>query len=1333
MQSVAENTDSERGCKVVDFTKGTSRDREAHEAGKWVRYFTKDDIHPFDEIEWKIADARIVGSDGKIVFEQCDVEVPEWWNNTTIGIVADKFFRIIDGIKERSAKQIIRRVANTLRSWAEQQNYFNTDQDAKIYEEELCYILLHQIGAFNSPVWFNLGVPGRKQQASACFISSVEDTLDGIMDFQKSEVKIFAGGSGSGVNLSKIRSSYEKLSSGSYTSGPLSWMEGFDKYAKAMKSGGSTRAAAKIVVLDMDHPDILETRDKRPGFISCKAQSEKIAHDIASLGYSVAYDNPNSVYKLVPFQNANHSVSVSDSFMVAVENDGDWYTTERTTGRRVTKYKARELWKEIAKAAWVCGDPGIQFTDTINSWHTTPKAGRINSTNPCFHPDTRIATEFGLVRIEDLCAEFESDDRLTHFNTLVQTVDGPKLKSATVFQTGVKNVIEVHTRRGRVLKVTPDHKLMTTDGYVEAQDLNEDSVLCLQAGAGAFPDKFPGEHFSDEVKTMLESDEDRLMWYKIAGWIVNNGWVLGKRNEIGFLFGKDDKDVMKEVLNFLDDRDIRYNTCCGRGFVGESPDCISIKNRRIWEMMSVLACIPGSRAHNKNVMDVIFKSTKRDQIAFIGGLLSANDTFNIQPKKNIDARIGFTSLELLRGVQALLLNLGVNSIIYKDRHPNGDDVGKFAYVTKSGEVRVYFSKEKTNDLIVTGSNLRTLKNHTLDVNLLSSRKQMGFNDVEDAVNNYGHDKWTDEVVKVIDDGEITPVYDIREPETSSLIAEGVVVHNCSEFAQVDNSACNLCAINLAKLFNSDKLDIEKFERVVRVLVVAQNAMINIAEYPTNKITENSKKLRSIGLNYGNLGTLIMKLGYGYDSDEGRAIAARLASLMTVYAYKASAKLAARIGAFPAFEENKLDMLSVLKRHNAANSAICSTWNLEHDPLGDDVVSESIIAWNETIELGKKYGYSISQSTLQAPLGTLSFLMDMDSTGVEPMFSLVSYKSLVGGGSLKLTCASLNEALRNLGYSTNQIHSICNYVKDNDCIEGAKDLKDEHLSIFDCAMASGNSSRCLLPMAHVKMLAAIQPLITCSISKTVNLPIDATEDDIAEIYMQAWKLGVKCIALYRDGCKLSQPLVTKKDEVKEDNIEQGDVVVEYKAERRHMPDDVSGSRHRFSVNGYRGYIMMSEYDDGTLGEVFLKLGKTGSTIAGLIDGFTQLLSLALQYGIPLDKMIRSFVHTKFDPSGFTSNKQIGFSDSIYDYLFKVLDIKYYGGKNSGLEQKLASLSILPPKEDDLELSGTVEPAKNYTIKLTNSSSAPMCPNCGTMMKRSGTCYACPTCGGSSGCS
>lgn len=920
---------SSPGVKTLESVAGVPK--EAREAGRWPRVFTKEGVHPFDDVEWRLVDAVIARPDGTVVFEQKDIEVPAWWNQISINIVADKYLRVINGVRETSVKQVFTRVAETLTRWASEQGYFDSPKDAEIYEHELLYALVHQYGAFNSPVWFNLGVPGRRQAASACFISGVGDSLDSIAEFSRSEKLIFSGGSGSGANLSALRSSYERLSSGAYVCGPLGFMEELDKGAKVMKSGGSTRNAAKMVVMDMDHPDILETKDGRPGFVRCKAVEEKRAHDLIDAGYSGAYDDPNSAYKWVSFQNANHSVSIPDSFMQAVIDDRAWETRARLTGEIVHTYRARELWQEIAQAAWFCGDPGVQFTDHINRWHTTPNSGRIRSSNPC-----------------------------------------------------------------------------------------------------------------------------------------------------------------------------------------------------------------------------------------------------------------------------------------------------------------------------------------------------------------------------------------------------------SEFLHVDNTACNLCAVNLTKFFDDRVFQPKRFEQAVRVFVTAQNAIIAKAEYPTAAITKNSLLLRPIGLNYGNLGALLMNLGYAYDSDEGRAVAARLASLMTANAYIVSAKLAARTSPFPDFEKNREPMLGVMRMHRESNRDVLRRWGLRKDPLGDDVLSRSEKAWEEVVKLGEKFGYTISQATLQAPLGTISFLMGMDTTGIEPAFALVSYKSLVGGGYMKLVNGTVDRALASLGYSGSDIEAIKQHLVDTDGVEGAPGLRDEHLPVFDCAMPS-KSGRCVSPLGHLKMMAAIQPLITCAQSKTVNLTSDATAEQIADLYLEGWKLGIKCIALYRDGCKRSQPLKTKARDDEEQKTGVREVIKEVIREvptvtRRSMPKDVSGHRHRFEIGGHKGYLIINEYEDGTPGEIFVRLGKNGSTLGGLLDGFTQMASIALQYGVPLNRIIRSFVNQRFEPSGMTDNPRIRFADSIYDYIAKYLDVRYFNGEFSGIADRmkaaLPNMESLPPPSS---------PSPSMSVD------APPCSNCGGITARNGSCYLCRTCGTSTGCS
>jgi ribonucleoside-diphosphate reductase alpha chain len=543
----------------------------------------------------------------------------------------------------------------------------------------------------------------------------------------------------------------------------------------------------------------------------------------------------------------------------------------------------------------------------------------------------------------------------------------------------------------------------------------------------------------------------------------------------------------------------------------------------------------------------------------------------------------------------------------------------------------------------------------------------------------------------------------------------------------------------------------RFEQSVRLFSTAQMAIVDKADYPTEEIAHNSHKLRPIGTNYGDLGALVMKLGYGYDSNEGRAIAAQMASLMTGMVYLTAAKLAARVGAFPDYELNREDMLRVMKMHQEADASIMKRWQLESSPTGDDVISTSAEVWREAIALGERYGYSVSQASLQAPLGTISFLMGMNTTGIEPAIALVSYKKLVGGGYMKLVNHGVRDALEGLGYAEDQIERICKYIEEKGGIEGAPDLKEEHLSVFDCALPSENGTRYLSPMAHIKMMAAIQPLITCAMSKTVNLPKEITADEIAKIYEESWRLGLKCIALYRDGCKASQPVNTKKDvELKFSDsnpapaanpLEQ--LITEAKAtgaRREKLPSEVNSWRHKFEIDGYKGYIIVGEYADGRPGEVFLKLGKPGSTISGLIDGFTQLMSIALQYGVPLPKLIQSFIDTRFEPAGMTSNKHIRFAKSLYDYLFKVLDVRYYGGHHSGLKERLDAIKASEPPAKDVREGMSKEPESSTRMTVAEevhpprkSLDAPACARCGSITQRNGSCYLCTSCGTTTGCS
>jgi ribonucleoside-diphosphate reductase alpha chain len=906
------------------------------------RFFTQPGVDPFDTVEWERRTAVIAGERGEVVFEQKDVEVPAFWSQLATNVVASKYFRGQIGTPERehSVRQVIGRVVETLTRWGREMGYFASEQDAEAFRDELKHLLLYQYAAFNSPVWFNVGIEPRPQ-CSACFIVSVEDTMESILDLAKTEGMIFKFGSGSGSNLSRIRGSKEYLSGGGRASGPVSFMRGFDAFAGVIKSGGKTRRAAKMVVLNIDHPDIVD-------FIECKAKEEKKAWALIEAGYDPGFDTPGGAYDSVFFQNANHSVRVTDEFMRAVEQDGEWCTYARTTGAVMGRYRARELFRKIAEAAWVCGDPGLQFHDTTNKWHTVKNSGPIEASNPC-----------------------------------------------------------------------------------------------------------------------------------------------------------------------------------------------------------------------------------------------------------------------------------------------------------------------------------------------------------------------------------------------------------SEFVFLNDTSCNLASLNLMKFRLPDgRFDVEAFRAAVRILITAQEIIVDNSAYPTERICDNSHNFRPLGLGYANLGALLMSLGLPYDSDVGRAYAAIITAIMHGEAYRQSAMIARDCGApFPGFALNREPMLEVMRMHADALNQIPSEY------VPDYLLQTAREIYQEMLQLGEQYGYRNAQVTVLAPTGTISFMMDCDTTGIEPDIALVKYKTLVGGGMLKIVNTTVPLALQQLGYSPEQIEAITRYIDEHDTIEGAPYLKEEHLPVFDCAFRPAKGTRSLAPMAHVKMMAVVQPFLSGAISKTVNVPNDATPEDIEQIYMQAWKMGLKAIAIYRDGSKRTQPLSTKKPSEQESQLP----VPTERPVRRHLPDERRSITHKFSIAGHEGYITVGMYEDGTPGEIFITMAKEGSVISGLMDAFATAISLALQYGVPLEKLVEKFSYTRFQPSGFTNNPQIPVATSIVDYIFRWLGMKFLN-QQPPQRQPLETLEepSAPPvasataQPEAVGITGAKETPPSLTptgqgetmdwsqlVKLQQD--APPCPVCGMIMVRAGACHQCLNCGTSYGCS
>ncbi len=901
-----------------------------------TRHFTLPGEDPFDSVEWKIRSAKITNESGDSVFEQNDVEIPASWSQLATNVVVSKYFRGHLGTPDRetSVRQLIGRVVATIHEWGCKHDFFQTQNDAQAFADELTYLLVNQKVAFNSPVWFNLGVEGTAQQASACFINSVEDTMESIMDLAKTEAMLFKGGSGAGTNLSKIRSSRETLKGGGVASGPVSFMRGFDAFAGVIKSGGKTRRAAKMVILDVEHPDILE-------FIASKSSEEQKAWSLIDAGYDGGFNVPGGAYDSVFFQNANHSVRVTDAFMLAAGNNGSFDTKSVTTGEVLETHKAVDVLKSMADATHICGDPGIQYDTTINRWNPVKAAGRINSSNPC-----------------------------------------------------------------------------------------------------------------------------------------------------------------------------------------------------------------------------------------------------------------------------------------------------------------------------------------------------------------------------------------------------------SEYMFLDDTACNLASLNLMTFTDDDgKFQVEDFRSAVATTILAMEIIIDPADYPTPLIEKNSHLYRPLGLGYANLGALLMSSGLPYDSDFGRHLAAAITSLMSGQAYLTSAEIAEAMGPFARYQANKKSFIEVIGMHRDAAAQIPT------EGVAEDLYAASLDSWDQAFKTGKKFGYRNAQISVLAPTGTIAFMMDCDTTGVEPDIALVKYKKLVGGGFLKIVNRTVSMALERLGYSAEQVEAILAHVDERETIEGSDDLEPEHLAIFDCAFRPQNGTRSIDWMGHLRMMGAVQPFLSGAISKTINLPEDATSEDVMSAYVEGWKLGLKALAVYRDGSKRTQPLNTSRDE--QSNVTPisaaiGASMTLAGPHRNKLPDERQALTHKFSIAGHEGYLTIGLYENGMPGEIFLRMAKEGSTVSGLMDTIATMTSMALQYGVPLRTLVDKFSHTRFEPSGFTNNRNIPIAKSITDYVFRYLGNRYLSGdaevsndESVGSAESLG-ISELPRGAVAGGAEGGMARLKSAT-SFVNQADAPSCMDCGSIMIRNGACYKCLNCGSTSGCS
>lgn len=1138
------------------------------------RCFTDGTTHPYDMFEWGTRDVVQKNAAQEVIFEQLGVEFPTHWSETASTIVTSKYFRGHVGRegRESSLKDVVDRIVDTYTKHALGLGYLD-QESADVFSDELKYAMVAQLFAFNSPVWFNVGVPGRPQVVSACYILSIADSLEDITSWIATESKIFQGGSGAGVNLSPLRGSNERLSAGGYASGPVSFMQAADSAAGAVKSGGSTRRSAKMVILDVDHPDV-------ESFVRSKADEEGKIRVLQEAGYDMGVSGKDMFS--VQYQNANNSVAITDEFMQAVKDDADWDLINRTDGGVSKTVRAKELFEQIAQAAWECADPGVFFTSTINRWHTIPNAGPITASNPCFPGDQRVLTTEGLIPIKELVERGEAGDVVSVYTNDVSSRTSQTervVASAPVrfMRTGVNPIVRLYFDDGSMVRCTPNHSFFTTKGKVEAKDLTEDDLVWVSdSPAGRL-----GDRPELDVQQALEALE--------AG----------------------DMEVVSELATCSHASAVEF-------FLAACPD-------------------PAGD-------DILEIYVEDDDIA------------------RLVADVG----------NSLGLDISVDTSV--------------------------------STVFVSSERLRALEEGTVDFFAAARRKKL---------------------VKRIDDGQ-EETFNITEPRNHSYVVGSTVVANCGEYMSIDNSSCNLASINLLPFLDEEtnEFDVDRFEYLCRLLITAMDVSVSFAQFPTEEITNNTRAFRQLGLGVTNLGALLMSRGLPYDSDEGRDFAAAIISLMTGAAYHQSALVAAAVGPYDGFENNREPHLGVLEMH-----ANASKTSLPYLKVGERAAQ----VWDDALVQANKFGVRNSQVSLSAPTGTISFCMDASTTGIEPDFALVKHKNMVGGGFMQLINAEVPRALRFLGYSPEQISDIDDYVLEHGHVVGAPHLDPEHVPVFDCAVGE----RAISPMGHVKMLAAIQPFLSGASSKTVNMPESATVADVADMYMKAWELGVKDLAIYRDNCKVGQPLSSKK----KDPTEQVEpTAAPPTPTRRRLPARRSSTTTSFSVGGAEGYLTTGHYPDGSPGELFLRLGKQGSTLSGMLDAFSIAVSIGLQYGVPLETYVEKFANQAFEPAGMTSDPDVRMAKSIIDYVFRRMALDSLDKETremyniySTAERTAMLQGGAAPTEDEEELIPAPPSPKVVSGRDSHSGDAPLCLTCGSQTIRAGACHICPSCGSTTGCS
>jgi ribonucleoside-diphosphate reductase alpha chain len=1351
------------------------------------RRWTTPGVHPYDEVSWETRRASITNEAGTVVFEQDGVEVPIFWSQLATNVVVSKYFRGHIGTpqRERSVRQLIDRVVGTIAGWAATQHYFASDADLATFQAELTHLLLHQKMSFNSPVWFNVGVEPRPQ-SSACFINSVEDSMSSIMDLAKTEAMLFKYGSGAGVNLSPIRGSKERMSGGGIASGPVSFMKGFDAFAGVVKSGGKTRRAAKMVILDADHPDILD-------FIDSKANEERKAWALIEQGYDPSFTG--EAYGSVFFQNANHSVRATDAFMTAVERDADWTTHEVTTGELAGTHKARQIFRRMAEAAWICGDPGIQYDTTINDWNPVANTARQYATNPCsefsfindtscFAPETRISTPDGLRAVEELFRAQELGQQVMVTTDLHSEADHRRItahRPAQVTRVGERPVFRMRLADGREIRATADHRFLTSQG--QWKELGE-----LQVGSDRIAIREAGNPVS------YRSDPADVRRWRMLGWLTGDG--VFSKDTAALVFGPQERATAAwmemEFQTLVQEARSRTATAeaveveLSRGALLDADGIhlpargkashvstaasgvlqISSKSAPVIRMLEDSYGFRQATATQKDVPSEVHRVADDLKVAYLQGLFSADGCIG-EWDANPVVMLASSSRSLLRSVQLMLADLGITSRMTWS-YPNGRPNPQGQLHISNQQARAFLSIVGFACSEANGARAAEI----LASPFLGARKNPR----------------APRVVSIEPDG-VETVYDITEPVTHSIIAEGLVAHNC-----------NLASLNLMKFVDADgEFDAEAFGHASRLTITAQEIIVDNASYPTARIEENSHRFRPLGLGYANLGALLMSRGLAYDSDEGRAYAAAITAIMTGEAYRQSAIIARDHGGpFNDYAVNEEPFLRVIRKHRDAAQSIATTH------LPEPLVQAAWRAWDEALELGERHGYRNAQTSLLAPTGTIAFMMDCDTTGIEPDIALIKYKKLVGEGFLKIVNGTVPVALRRLGYSPDETEAIVAYIDERETIEGAPGLRPDHLTVFDCAFKPVNGERSIHHMGHLRMMSAAQPFLSGAISKTVNMPEQATPEDIADVYLQGWKLGLKAIAIYRDGSKRSQPLSTGRkpgaDTGALAEAEDLDAPVEPKPYRRRLPDERRAVTHKFQVAGHEGYITVGLYPDGQPGEIFLKMAKEGSTVSGLMDTLATMTSIALQYGVPLRDLVSKFAHVRFEPSGFTGNPEVPIAKSIVDYIFRWMGSRFLAKDDRDALGILGGAVVAEPPsatlphESPVDLAAGIadstaaepppapstssggeggdrpkpavsastaqarpsgENARNgarngngdgpgnaavlttlgagQRLAFSVSADSPSCMDCGSIMVRNGSCYKCLNCGATSGCS